>query len=195
VKKPLHLIYVPGLGDHKVAGQEMLVRTWRWWGVTAELFQTGWADGEEWNPKFDRLLKQIDKAAASGKAVGLVGASAGATAVINAYHARQKEVIGVVLIAGKINRPHAISGSLIRKNNAFGAAAHSAFLALSELPKNERKHILSRYAVVDPIVPAVDSHIKGARNRVVPSMGHAFTIASQLFFGAPSFIRFLKKQM
>jgi predicted alpha/beta hydrolase family esterase len=191
---PLHLIYVPGLGDHKVAGQQKLVDTWKWWGVSAELFQTGWADGEEWDPKFDRLLGRIDSATSAGKAVGLVGASAGATAVINAFHARQNSVVGVVLISGKINRPHAISPSLTRKNAAFGPAAHRAFIALSELSKVERSRIMSRYAMIDPIVPVVDSHVPGAHNRVQLSLGHAFTIATQMFFGAPLFIRFLRKQ-
>jgi predicted alpha/beta hydrolase family esterase len=190
----LHLIYVPGLGDHRVGGQQKLVDTWKWWGVTAELFQTGWADGEEWDPKFERLLQRIDRASSSGKAVGLVGASAGATAVINAFHARHDSVVGVILIAGKINRPHAISASLTRKNTALGAAAHTAFIALSDLSKNERARIMSRYALIDPIVPAVDSHIPGARNRVQLSMGHAFTIASQMLFAAPLFIRFLRTQ-
>jgi len=190
----LHLIYVPGLGDHRVGGQQKLVNTWRLWGVTSELFQTGWADGEEWTPKFERLLGRIDEARAHGKAVGLVGASAGATAVINAFHARQDRVAGVVLIAGKINRPHAIAPSLTRKNTAFGEAAHKAFAALTELSKNERSRIMSRYALIDPIVPAIDSHVPGARNRVQLSLGHAFTIATQLFFGAPLFIRFLRKQ-
>jgi pimeloyl-ACP methyl ester carboxylesterase len=192
--KPLHLIYVPGLGDHKVAGQQLLVDTWKWWGVSAELFQTGWADGEEWDPKFERLLTRIDRASSAGKVVGLVGASAGATAVINAFHARQDSVAGVILISGKINRPHAISPSLTRKNAAFGPAAHRAFIALSDLSKVERSRIMSRYALIDPIVPAVDSHVPGARNRVQLSMGHAFTIASQMLLGAPLFIRFLRIQ-
>jgi hypothetical protein len=53
---------------------------------------------------------------------------------------------------------------------------------------------MSRYALIDPIVPAVDSHVPGARNRVQLSMGHAFTIASQMLLGAPLFIRFLRIQ-
>ncbi len=192
-KRKLHLIYVPGLGDHRVAGQQKLVNTWKWWGVSAELFQTGWGDGEQWDPKFERLLARIDHAVGQGKTVGLVGASAGATAVINAFHARQQEVAGVVLIAGKINRPHAIAPQLIRRNSAFGAAADTGFIALQALSKSERRRILSRYGIIDPIVPAADSHIPGAHNRVVPSVGHAFTIATQLFFGAPGFIRFLRR--
>lgn len=194
MNKPLHLIYVPGLGDRRVTGQQRLVNTWKWWGVTSELFQMNWADGEAWERKFVRLLARIDAAIERGQAVGLVGASAGATAVMNAYHARQQQVVGVVLVAGKINRPQAISTSFTSQNAAFGPAAHAAVVALAELPREKRTHILSRFALLDLIVPAVDSRVPGARNRVVPSIGHAFTIATQLLFGAPSFIRFLKKQ-
>jgi len=39
-----------------------------------------------------------------------------------------------------------------------------------------------------------DSYIAGANNRVVPTIGHTFTIAVQILFGAPSFLSFLKAQ-
>ena len=192
--KPLHLIYIPGLGDHKSSGQQMIVNTWKWWGVTSELFQINWADGEQWDPKFERLLACIDRASFASKDVGLVGASAGATAVINAFHARKSSIVGVVLIAGKINHPETISQSLTQKNVAFGPAAQRASAALAKLSKGERSRIMSRYALFDPIVPAADSHVPGARNCVQPTIGHAFTIASQMFYAAPLFIRFLRNQ-
>ncbi len=100
----------------------------------------------------------------------------------------------MVLIAGKINHPETISRSLTQKNVAFGPAAQRASAALAKLSKGERARIMSRYNLFDPIVPAADIHVPGACNCVQPTMGHAFTIASQMFFAAAMFIRRLRNQ-
>lgn len=193
VKKPLHIIYIPGLGDGRVGGQLRAVRTWRLWGVEAELVQMNWAGKEAWQPKSERLLGAIDGAFAEGKTVGLVGASAGAAAVINAYAARKDKVVGCVLIAGKVNRPEAIGQRYRRDDPAFVTAAYNCAQALQTLGAQDRQRILSRYALADETVYKPDSRIPGAHNRMVPTIGHVVTIATQLIFGAPSFIRFLKK--
>lgn len=192
--KLLHLIYITGLGDASPNSQRWAVSTWRKWGVTSELFQVNWADGEAWQPKFDRLLDLIDSLVADGKAVGLVGASAGAGAAINAFAARKDKIVGVVCISGKVNRPEVIGQGYRKKNPAFVTSAYQVEQSLAVLDVSDRRRILSRYALLDETVYKPDSRIAGARNRIVPTVGHFFTIATQLIFGAPSFIRFLKRQ-
>ncbi len=189
----LHLIYIPGLGDDKVTGQQKAISTWRLWGVTAELFQMHWADNEPWNQKLKRLLVRIDSLSAEKEHIGLIGASAGASAVINAFAARKNYVTGCVLIAGKVNRPETVGGQYHLQNPAFITSLRDCQKALASLDVNDRKLILSRYALADEIVHKPDSHILGARNRLVPTIGHGFTIGSQIIFGAPSFINFLKR--
>lgn len=189
----LHLIYVPGLGDKRVGGQAKVVSTWRFWGVKSELFQMNWADGEPWDPKFGRLLARIDELQKDGKSVGLVGASAGAGAVINAYAARKDKVAGAVLIAGKVNRPGTIGNGYRHKNPAFVESANQAPKSLKALNASDRKRILSLYAIADETVYKPDSHIRGAHNSIVPTIGHFFTIAILLSLGAPYYISFLKR--
>lgn len=152
-----------------------------------------WADDEPWHRKFDHILTTIDAAAAEDKAVGLVGASAGAAAVINAFAARKHAVIGVVLIAGKVNRPQAIGQRYRHDTPAFVRSAYDCQSALASLAADDRCRILSRYGFFDELVSKRDSCIPGARNRRVPTPEHIFTIAIQLIFGAPSFIRFLRR--
>lgn len=192
--KKLHVIYVPGLGDKKVDGQQRVVDGWRFWGVEPELFQMNWGDKQPWEPKFKRLLARIDKALKEGKTVGLVGVSAGASAVINAYAARKDQIVGVVCISGKINRPTHIAQRYALNNPALVTSAHNCEQALKTLTKLDRRHILSRFAVFDEIVPQIDSYISGARNRISPTIGHSPTIGLQIIFGAPSFLHFLKRQ-
>lgn len=194
MKKPLHLIYITGLGDARVSGQRLAVSTWRWWGVKAELFQMNWADKEPWPPKFERLLARIDELVSADKTVALVGVSAGASAVINAFAARKDVLVGAVIIAGKVNRPEAINPGHNTKNPAFVTSAQDCQPALASLDASDRQRILSRFALLDELVTKSDSRIPGVHNRLVPSLGHFITIATQITLGAPSFIRFLKKQ-
>lgn len=193
MKKPLHLIYIPGLGDIRLMGQRRAVATWRWWGVGSELFAINWTDREPWDDKLQRLLSRIDELTSQDKGVGLVGASAGAAAAINAFAAR-KNLVGVVCIAGKVNHPETVGPSRFRFNPAFKGAIYGSEQALKKLGKAERGRILSRYALFDEVVRKADSKIEGARNRLVPTIEHGFTIAEQITLGAPGFIRFLKRQ-
>ncbi len=153
-----------------------------------------WGDKEPWAPKFDRLLGRIDELAAAGTLVGLVGASAGASAVLNAYAARQGKVIGVVCIAGKINRPEVIRQHYRDTNPAFVTSAIACQESLTALDEAARQRILSKYAWFDEVVTTKDSHLSGAHNRRSPTILHGLTIAYQLTFGARANLRFLKQK-
>lgn len=187
--KPLHIIYILGLGDSKQVQNVNQVR--KWWGVESEIFRVNWGDGKPWEPKFKRLLKLIDKLVKAGNDVAIIGASAGATAAINAFAVRKNKLVGIVLIAGKVNRPQTIGGRY--RHQDFVTSAHAAARALATLNAADRQRILSRYALADGIVSRQDSKIPGARNRTVPTVGHAVTIATQLVLGTPGFLRFLKR--
>ena len=191
--KPLHIIYIPGLGDDQVGSQLTAVKTWQWWKVEAELYQMHWADNEPWDDKFKRLINRIDELSRS-KTIALVGASAGATAVINAYAARKDIIIGCVLIAGKVNHPEAIGPRYRHRNPSFITSAYSCERSLATLNQRDRQSILSRYGMFDEIVPLSSSKIPGAHNKIMPSFSHVITIATQITLGAPSFMHFLKQQ-
>jgi pimeloyl-ACP methyl ester carboxylesterase len=194
MNKPIHIIYVPGLGDDKVTGQRRAISTWRFWGVRSELLQMNWADKETWVKKSARLIKSIDSAADEGYAVALVGASAGGAAVINAFAKRKDKICAVVLLSGKILYPEAI-GANVRKNNpAFITASQQCQASIRTLNEADLSRVLSRFALRDDVVPERDSRLSGAVNQRILSVGHSVTIATQLVFGAPSFISFIKRQ-
>ena len=95
------VIYVTGLGDDRSYGQITILKSWRLWGLKPHYFPFKWADKEPFEPKFQRLLAKIDDLSTDGNYVSLVGVSAGASAVLNAY-AERKNLTGVVCICGKI---------------------------------------------------------------------------------------------
>lgn len=191
-QQTLSVIYIPGLGDHHGRGQLRIVRMWKYLGVEPYFFRMNWHDNEPWGSKFARLLALVDSLSTDDGRVGLVGASAGATAVIAAYASRRDRVAGCVLISGKVNQPEAIGERYRKESPAFVEGAYECQAALATLTRQNRDRILSRYALIDKIVLRLDSEIGGAHNRTVPSIGHAITIALQITFGASSFLHFLK---
>jgi dienelactone hydrolase len=189
-----YVIYVPGLGDQRYKGQALLISTWRLWSVRPVLMRMEWDKGDAFAPKLQRLLDKIDELHAGGHKVSLVGASAGAGAAINAFAARKDTISAVVCISGKINHPEGIGDSYHKRNPAFVDSAYAVQASLDRLDfETDRTRIQSRYAIFDETVPTRDSEVVGGHNKTVPSIGHAITIATQLLFGAPFFLRFLKK--
>lgn len=195
MSKKLRVIYIPGVGDTNPASQQWLVKTWQLWGVEYELLQMNWADETSWNFKFNRILDRIDELIAGGNHVALVGASAGGAAALSAYEAKKDQLAGVVLICGKLKKPSSIGPRYSNSNPALIDAVTASDEALKRLNPHDRDKIMTRRAIIDEVITtAEDSIVEGAHNRVIPTPGHSVTIATQLLFGAPIFLRFLKRQ-
>lgn len=190
----IQVIYIPGLGDARVTFQHLAMKTWRLWGVKPHLCHMRWDDDEPYDQKYDRLMTLIKDVASEGP-IAVVGASAGAAIAIAAYADCPDQVKVVVLLAGKVCHPETVGGAYKQRSPAFWEAAQRAPEALNRLSAERRQHILSRRAKADGIVPARDSIIDGAHNQVVATRGHALTIGTQLLFGAPSFVRFIKRSI
>ena len=192
--KKLHVIYIPGIGDHKLGRQRMAVDMWKHYGVEPEICALIWNDGQSWESKFERLLNRIDELVMEGKSVGIVGVSAGATAAINAFAVRKEVLVGIVCVAGKIHRPQTVGGLYKQQNPAFITSAYACQDTLRTLSKDDLCRIQSRYGLFDNIVLTRDSHINGAHNKRVFMILHIPIIATQIYLGAPSILKFLKRQ-
>jgi hypothetical protein len=190
--KQHHIIYVPGLGDPRYRLQGWSIKLWRLYGVRAHYFPLIWGDGQAFELKFHRLLDKIDELSEQGHAISLAGISAGASAALNAYAERKGKISGVVCICGKINNPQTMYPSVFRKNPAFKDSLMRLPRSLQLLNSRNRARIMSIHPLSDHIVPPPDTIIPGAKEKTVFSAGHIFTIATQITFGAPSFIHFLK---
>jgi pimeloyl-ACP methyl ester carboxylesterase len=189
-----YIIYIPGLGDSKVSGQQKAVNLWRLHGVKAYLFQMRWDNGEAFEPKLERLLAHIDKAHSEGYEVSLVAASAGASAALNAF-ARRKDVIqGVVCICGQILGYNHVSGYTFKRNPAFGESMQMLKTSLEELTMDDRQRILSLHPVADPVVPVRDTRLPGSIEGRLPTTGHAISIGYAMTIGSRKIMRFLKRQ-
>jgi hypothetical protein len=192
--KKYYVIYIPGLGDSKVTGQQKAINLWRLQGVKPYLFQMLWDDGEALQPKLDRLIAVIDAAHDDGYEVSLVAASAGVSAALHAFSVRKHTVKGVVSICGQILGYNHVSNYTYTRNPAFGESMQCLPNSLEALTAEDRSRILSLHPVADPGVPVRDTRLPGSIEGRLPTTGHAVSIGYALTIGSRKILRFLKQQ-
>lgn len=188
------IIYIPGLGDSTISGQQKLLSIWRLWGVKTTLVQMNWADKKPFAPKLEKVLLAIDDATAHGDTVSLMAASAGGSMAIAAYAARKSNIHKVVLICGEVKADAHISPHFTIENPAFGTSMHYLAENLAQLDTNARARIRSYHPIADNVVPVRDTNIEGADSKCMPVMGHAIGIGYGLSVASFGIARWVKKQ-
>lgn len=185
-----HILYIPGLGDKHSYGQDIAINRWRRFGFTPHYFPLGWSYQEGFDTKLARVIIEIDSLTQHGDYVSLVGASAGASAVLNAY-ARHRGVTGVAYICGKINSPEAVSPEIFAHNPDFKESLDQLKGSLARLDAKEVGKILNIHPVRDQTVAIKDTKIAGTAEKVVPGWDHASGIFFGIISGAPAMAKFL----
>ncbi|MFA5004356.1 MAG: hypothetical protein WC498_03730 [Candidatus Saccharimonadales bacterium] len=188
------VIYVPGLGDGRVGGRRALIATWRIYGVRPVVHQMNWADKQPFAVKLQSLLQHIDTLANNGYRVSLVGESAGASAAMAAYAARQDVVHRVVCICGKLRNPQTVHPNTYLRNPAFAESMAALPAALVGLGSEKLARVRSIHPLSDPTVPIGDTVIAGAESKTIPTIGHS----NGIFLGDTLFsflvVPFLKRR-
>jgi pimeloyl-ACP methyl ester carboxylesterase len=187
-----HVIYVPGIGDHRRYGQPAALYLWRPYGLHPHYLPLGWHVKEGFDVKLARLTKLIDDLLAAGHTVSLVGVSAGASAVLAAY-AERPAVHRVVTICGKILYPERIGQRTYDMNPDFEGSMALVPAALSRLKTADKlKDILTIYSPRDTVVATDDAQIDGAPTKVVGGWSHGSAIFVAVIFGTHSIAKFLR---
>ncbi|MEK7059921.1 MAG: hypothetical protein AAB971_04165 [Patescibacteria group bacterium] len=189
-----HVIYIPGIQDDAYRVQSLATWLWRLYGVRGHCHPMPWAGEEAYESKFQRLLERIDKYIAKGYRVSLVGASAGASAVLNAYVERSNDITGLVYICAKINAPETVSSKTYAANPAFKTALYALQPNLPKLSAADKAKMLSLYSPDDRTVPYEATVIPTVAEKRLPALRHGYAIMYSLTLGASSLIRFLKRQ-
>lgn len=190
--KKHHVIIVPGLGNRYWFFQ-WATRDWREKGLTVHFVPMAWEKGKKLGPKLDKLTQKIDTLARSGN-VSLIGASAGASAVINAFSKRKKKVYKVINICGRLREGTHVFPPLALAALSSAAFKESVLRSERILPtftKQERKRILTIRPLFDEIVPGSTVPIPGVLNRRIIAIGHTISIALAITFFAKHILSFL----
>jgi pimeloyl-ACP methyl ester carboxylesterase len=189
--KVTHAFYIPGLGNPRNKGQGLLLKVWRIYGVRIHYYPMYWSDKRSFSEKFEALLEAIDATAKKTGSVSLIGTSAGASAVINAYAARRQIIHRVVCISGKLNNPQTAENRF-KENPSFEGSLRMVATSLAALNVTDRSRILSLHPVYDDVVPINDTRIEGAHEGLEPVVGHVASIIYALTLGSYRICRFLK---
>ena len=172
------IIYVPGLGDHNLAGQRLALTLWRRPGLRVEVCPMNWNDKQPLEPKLRKVVNRIDWLATHGYAVSLVGVSAGANAAVHAFARRSDKVAKLVIICGAIQHPEEVGEDTKHENPAFWEsmlALHAG--VLDKLTDSERRKIVSFIPRSDDVVNPKNMRIEGCHIESLPTHGHVQSIA------------------
>lgn len=188
-----YVIYVPGIKDDLLYAQTLLIQTWRFQSVQPVLLSMPWAGDGAFEPKFDRLIAMIDTYRQSGHKVSLVGASAGASAVLNAYAKRKDDITVVAYICGKINFPETVAPRIYTKNPAFKTSLHQLQETVRQLTTDNKTKLHSFYSPIDTTVPYSHTVITNVPETRLPRLRHMWAILYALSFGSRALLHALKK--
>lgn len=188
------VIYVPGLGDTNISGRKKLLATWHYRNVEIIAHSVSWQTDEPWNTKLQALLSKIDTYVSQGKAVSLIGESAGASAVMQALQQRSETLNAVILLCGKSQYPDRISPYLQRKNPALHTAATGSHNYAQSMTDAAKAKVLNLHPVADPVVPVWETKIPGVQNARMPSFGHAISIVFGMTVWSFKIVKFIRKQ-
>lgn len=189
-----HVLYVPGIGDDRSYGQDIAIRQFAWYGITPHYVPLGWARAEGYSVKLLRLLNSIDRLLTQGNSVSLIGVSAGASAVLNAFALRLDSINAVISVCGKINHPENIHMQTFVQNPDFEESMSILAGSLAKIIPSKRQRILSIHPWRDQVVAIEDTFVKDARNKAVPAWSHSSGICMAVTVGVPGIARFIKSR-
>ncbi len=190
----LYVIYVPGIKDDLLCVQSALIQLWRLQGVRPVMFVMPWSGPEAFAGKLARLVSKIDKYSQQGHSVCLVGASAGASAVLQAYSLRKAAVQSVAYICGKINHPESVSDRTYAQNPAFKVSLLQLQDLLEQFHSDDVRKFYSFYSPTDTTVPYVDTVLKGVTEQKLPAVGHMWAVLYALSFGSRKLLQALRSK-
>ncbi|MBX4201372.1 alpha/beta hydrolase [Candidatus Saccharibacteria bacterium] len=190
--KTHHVIYIPGIGDHKPEIQIKLLSRWNKPDFQVHFFRLVWNDDEKFSSKLARLTKIIDELYEENGQVSLVGVSAGAGAALNAYIERPEKISGVVYICGKIIGLKNVGQAYFEKNPPFFDSLELTQNNLQKLSAQDKAKMLSLKPIFDETVPVNVTKIPGVASRTLFSLFHVPSIFLALTIYKPMSVNFLK---
>jgi len=186
------LIYIPGLGERYDQYRKRALRAWRIFGVEARLLPMNWYDGKSYEGKYDTASAVVASLLDDGVKVSLVGESAGGSMAINLF-ANHPRVANLITIAGVNTSTAPVATTTLRRGPAFAISRQHVGPSLGSVPAQRRRHVHTLSGLRDDVVRWNDSHIEGAHNHRVFTIGHVMTIATCLTLFSGYVISLAKK--
>ena len=190
-----HVIYIPGLSDHRKS-YELVINRWSLYGIIPHVYRVGWHDGESFKPKLKRLINFINDFLNKGDIVSLVGASAGGSVALNVL-IEQPKINAVVNLCGRLRAGKNVSPTLKVASKNSSSFRESVMLFESREPKmtkHLRQKVLTLTPIWDEIVPKPTVFLSGATNKILPSVEHMLSGFLGMTFFSPMMMSFIKNK-
>ncbi len=191
-----HVVIVPGLSDNPL-GVAWLTRDWpAHYGLTPLVVRFGWrGQPDDFAPRLARLGRSIDGLVAAGALVSLLGTSAGASAVLNAFFPRRDDIRSVVSVCGRLRAGDGVYPSLDHSRNRrlFKPSVLSCAAGISTLTPADTAKILTIRPLFDELVPVTTMTIAGATNHRILAVEHMVGIYLALSVYARLIVDFLAR--
>jgi hypothetical protein len=197
MSKEHFVIVIPGLGDG-VRILEIATKHWINHEIDPVAVKMRWRDGEDFEPKLERLVESVEKLSEKGK-VSIVGTSAGGSAALNLYLERKDRIHKVVNVCGRLRvGTHIGIHSFEARSASSPSFAQSVRLLekrMEQFSEADKLKIMTIHPLFgDELVPANTTTIEGARNIVIPTLEHDFSIAMALTLLSKPLINFLNER-
>lgn len=194
MKRPHHVIYLPGLGDERPRAQPLALSLWKIYGLEPHYYPIGWAESEPFTAKLDRLMAYIDRLFKADGLVSVAASSAGTIAALDLFARRPDTIHRLALICPKIQHLEKITDADLIPNPAFGGAVDLLPESLSALDDEQRGRIMTLRPLYDDRIEIGDMILEGAHNKRMYSALHGVSIGYALTIGSFSIARFLKSK-
>ncbi|MFA6518059.1 MAG: hypothetical protein WCV93_00190 [Candidatus Shapirobacteria bacterium] len=179
------IIVVTGLGDDGKATALATVG-WKKLELRPIVFVPKWENKEGLESKLAKLLEIIDKESKTEK-IFLLGISAGASLAMNAFMQRLDRLEKLVSVCGRLR--FGWSRDKIKRKLQENTLSYLAFRESVEmleknikyLGKVDRRRIMTVSAKFgDEMIPRGTSQLPGAKNILIPTIGHLLSILSAM---------------
>lgn len=177
---PVHLIYLPGLGDGYDGVRRLALTMWRKLGLRVTFIPLRWNDtNETYQAKRARIEAIVDSSRHGEKTV-LVGESAGG-AIALAAGLNDGRIDQVITLCGKNRGAERLARSIDKLHPAFRDAVKDADMQLAHSSVAERRKVVTFYSERDMVVAKRDTLIPDAKAVRVRIPGHQVVIMAILF--------------
>lgn len=179
------LIIIPGLGDN-AALTETATKGFEKNNISIFIHKAPWNDiKESFDKKLDRLVNLIDNYHSKGFLVSILGISAGASLVLNAYTIRKDKINKVICVCGRLRTGNDLAHWFYpwsKRSPAFYKSVINSEKNQRLFTNKDSRQFLVFNAIYDDLVPLKTSFLERAENIRVPMVGHLFSIFYVMLF-------------
>ena len=189
-----HIIIIPGLGNG-VIRHKWATNSWKKFGIITHVFDTKWKTEEKgFSEKLKRALILVDSLSDKNSRISVVGNSAGSSFALNLYGERKKQISRVIINCGRVRSgdwPWFTFDQATKSSPSFKESVLRAQKIEKTFTSEDSQKILSLRPLFDEIVPPFTIPIQGARNEIIPSIGHVISIALNMTLFKRRIINFI----